>query len=140
MEARKRCDLATREPWELWEGHAAIVAGPSLENTPTTISGHRGGICDLDGMCIDEDELTELPEEDLTPDEKIYLNRMNDATFMTHARTDLPAALDTLEKAMTALATLESGWAEGHFYTVSHEQDCQCFYCGVRRLLRSWNS
>lgn len=58
----------TPGPWEVWKEHARVYAGPSTQNTPSTMSGIRGCIaeCDEDDWGDDDEEGAAIAQANAT--------------------------------------------------------------------------
>jgi hypothetical protein len=73
---RQRAEKATPGPWEIRWGEV-VTKHPDHQNVSQWYDGYSNAICSLnDGEYI------------------INSNEDNDATFIAHARTDIPALLD----------------------------------------------
>ena len=93
--AKKRCEAATPEPWEVWEYEehfepynravSVVMEWQEVEGKPKGYSK------------IDSTVLTQA-----------------DAEFIAHARSDLPAALEALEEAVKSYEAMRHSWSEEH--------------------------
>lgn len=90
--ARARCDAATPGPWRhVGIGIVERAELPLLHREIADCSGRMG-----------------LNDGDSAP-------TLRDATFIAHARTDLPAALDEVDALRAALAWVDADLARGGY-------------------------
>ena len=88
-EARGRCDAATKGPWESGDGTGR-----------TCWHGEDGVIC------------TEVGQRRVLATLNVNFIRPNDTAFIAHARTDLPKALEAIERLMQFVDHEDSLWGD----------------------------
>lgn len=89
---RERADKATEGPWQ-WDNEK--YKSQLGETAPSLVAGGAHGVLSCDGPLNGPNS--------------------NDAAFIAHARTDLPAALDLLEEARDIYEALVEGLGCGNY-------------------------
>lgn len=110
--ARARCDAATPGPWE-----TGMTPDLTLDQQAEHMARHlqHGEVCRIHMVWAPSHPLTVIGADRTHPDHAVTpcttgngpTSEAN-ADFIAHARTDLPAALDEVERLRKALAEVDS--------------------------------
>jgi hypothetical protein len=109
---------ATPGPWEQWEEHPIVYAGPLTKNEPECVGGYRRMIAECDDEDAEYDANDDDEGEYIDPSDEGF----NNAALIAAAVNALPALLAVAKAAKAYVRPgLSHGEAEGLLYRLENE-------------------